>query len=374
MTAFMTPRSRTTGSLLIAGLAVIGLAACSSSSKSTAASTSSAGSTSAAGTTSAAATSPSVDASSSSAGATGAGGTVNIVAYSVPKPGYDALEAAFQKTPAGAGVTFAASYGASGTQATAVVNGQKADYVNFSVGSDMSKLVPKQVEATWNAGATKGIVSDSVVVIAVRPGNPKKITGWADLIKPGIKIVTPDPGSSGSAKWNILAAYSHVLQDGGTDAQAQDYLKSFFKNVVSKPTSGSIATSTFLNGTGDVLISYESEAIAARQKGQKLDYVVPADTFLIETPGAVTATASQAAKDFYSYVVSPAGQQIFASKGFRPAVSGVNVGTVTGAADPANPYPAVSKLETIADLGGWSAVNTKYFDKTNGIVTKIQNG
>ncbi|MBV9592327.1 MAG: substrate-binding domain-containing protein, partial [Actinobacteria bacterium] len=166
--------------------------------------------------------------SDSSAAATG--GSVNIVAYSVPKPAYDALSTGFQGTSTGKGVTFAASYGASGTQSQAVANGQKADFVNFSVGSDMTKLVPDFVDSGWDSGPTKGIISDSVVVIVVRPGNPKHITGWDDLTQPGLKIVTPDPASSGSAKWNILAAYTHVLEDGGTEDQAQDYLKKFYAN------------------------------------------------------------------------------------------------------------------------------------------------
>jgi sulfate/thiosulfate-binding protein len=300
------------------------------------------------------------------------GAHVDIVAYSVPKPAYDALEQGFNAAAQGKGAQFSASYGASGTQATAVTQGQKAGYVNFSTGGDMTKLVPKFVDAGWNTGPTKGIVSDSVVVIGVRPGNPKHITGWDDLIKSDVKIVTPDPASSGSAKWNILAAYEHVLQDGGTEEQAQAYLKKFFANVVSKPNSGSTATSTFLNGTGDVLISYESEAIGARQKGQKLDYLVPKDSFLIETPGAVTTSAPQMAKDFLAYVLSDAGQKTFASKGFRPAVSSVAPGTVQGATDPSHPYPTVDKLATISDLGGWSAVNKKYFDPSTGIVTKIE--
>ena len=300
------------------------------------------------------------------------GGKVAIVAYSVPKPAYDALETAFKATADGKGVSFSASYGASGTQSKAVASGQPADYVNFSTGSDMTKLVPNFVGSDWNSGATKGIVSDSVVVIVVRKGNPKHITGWDDLVKPGIKIVTPDPASSGSAKWNILAAYQHVISDGGTDAQAQDYLTKFFKNVVAKPASGSAATSTFTSGTGDVLISYESEAIAARVKGANIDYVVPQESVLIQTPGAVTLKASQAAKNFLAFVLSTAGQQIFAEKGFRPAVSGVTATNVPGANDPANPYPSVAKLTTIADLGGWSAVNSKFFGD-NGIVTKIEN-
>ena len=144
--------------------------------------------------------------------------TVNLVAYSVPKPAYDALATAFGRTSEGSGVKITASYGASGTQATAVTNGQKADVVNFSVGSDMAKLVPSKVAEGWDSGATKGIISDSVVVIVVRPGNPKGIKGWDDLVKPGIQIVTPDPASSGSAKWNLLAAYGSMVAGGGTDA------------------------------------------------------------------------------------------------------------------------------------------------------------
>ena len=308
----------------------------------------------------------------SSGGAAAGSKTVNIVAFSVPKPAYDSLESSFAKTDAGKGVKFSASYGPSGTQSKAVAAGQPADYVGFSLEPDMAKLVPDFVDAGWDKGSTKGIVSTSVVVIAVRPGNPKHITGWNDLIKPGIKIVTPDPASSGSAKWNILAAYTHVLADGGTDADAQAYLKKFFGNVVSKPSSGSDATATFTSGTGDVLISYENEAITARQKGEKLDYIVPDESILIQNPAAVTKKASSAAKAFLDYAESADGQKIFASKGFRP-LDNVAPGTVEGANDPSSPYPTVKKLYTIDKLGGWSKVNTEFFDDTTGIVTKIEN-
>ena len=299
------------------------------------------------------------------------GKSLHLVAYSVPKPAYDALTAAFGKTLQGKGVGWGTSYGPSGTQSKAVANGQKADYVAFSLEPDLTKLVPKFVSSSWNAGPTKGLVSDSVVVIAVRKGNPKHITGWDDLVKPGVKIVTPDPGSSGSAKWNILAAYTHVLADGGTDAQAQDYLKKFFANVVSKPSSGSNATTTFLNGTGDALISYENEAISARQKGQSLDYIVPDESVLIENPAAVTTTAPPVARDFLAFVESEAGQKIFASHGYRPVLPNLQPGTVQGANDPSNPFPQVKHLVTIASMGGWSAVNAKYFSD-GGIVPKIE--
>ncbi len=310
----------------------------------------------------------------SACGGSGSSKKINLVAYSVPKPAYDALTAAFAQTSDGKGVTFAASYGASGDQSRSVLNGQKADYVAFSLEPDLTKLVPKFVDTSWNSGATKGLVSKSVVVLVVRKGNPKKITGWADLVKPGIKIVTPDPASSGSAKWNILAAYTHVLEDGGTDAQASAYLKQFFANVAAKPESGSKATQTFLDGTGDVLVSYENEAIAARQKNEPVDYIVPTESILIENPAAVTKKAPKSATAFLNYAESDAGQKIFASKGYRSVLPNFASGTVAGANNPTDPFPTVAKLETIENLGGWSAVNTKYFDAKTGIVTKIEAG
>lgn len=358
------------GAAVIAGIAVAaGLAGCSSPSAS-GAQAGGAGSFTCPTTTSGN-WSPATAAPSAVPAAHGAGGTVNIVAYSVPKPAYAALGSAFQKTPAGAGVTFKSSYGPSGTQSKNVAGGQRADYVAFSVGSDLTKLVPSKVADGWDSGPTKGLVSDSVVVIAVRKGNPKHICGWEDLVRPGVKIVTPDPATSGSAKWNILAAYEHVILNGGTDAQARDYLSGFFRNVAVRASSGAVATTQFTSGTGDALISYEDEAIDARQAGQPLDYVVPAQSFLIENPAAVTKTASPSAKNFLDYVRSVDGQTVFARKGFRPVVAGTNPGPVEGANDPNNPFPNPQKIATIEQLGGWSAVNAKFF-ASDGIVTRIE--
>ena len=312
------------------------------------------------------------DDTTDSASGSGSNTKLSLVAYSVAKAAYDIVGPAFAATPEGKGVTFEASYGASGDQSRAVEKGLEADYVGFSLATDVSRLVKAGLVADdWDKGPTKGIVTDSVVVLVVREGNPKGIKGWDDIIKPGIQIVTPNPGSSGAARWNILGAYGQVLAGGGTDADAEAYLNSFYGNVVSQPASGREATSAFTAGTGDVLISYENEVILARQNGQKLDYVVPDNTFLIENPVAVLKNAKPQAAAFLSYVFTPAAQKLFISKGFRSPVAGVDVGTVEGANDPAKPFPEV-KTTTVADLGGWSAITAKFFDENTGIVPKIQ--
>ncbi len=252
--------------------------------------------------------------------------TLNLVAYSTPQPAYAKLIAAFQKTPAGAHVKFTQSYGASGDQANAVVAGQAADVVEFSVLTDMTKLVKKNlVAADWDSNAEHGFVTDSVVSFVVRKGNPKHIEDWSDLIKPGVKVLTPNPFSSGSARWNILGAYGAQLKAGDTDAQATDYLKALFKNVIVQDASGSKALADFVGGAGDVLLSYENEAIYAQAKGQAVDYVIPSDTLLIENPVAVTTTTKYPvqAKAFVDFLYSQAGQQIFADIGYRPTLPGV---------------------------------------------------
>ena len=305
----------------------------------------------------------------SAAAAVDAGGdvTLNLVAYSTPAPAYAELIAAFQKTPAGAQVKFTQSYGASGDQANAVVNGQQADIVEFSLQTDMEKLVKKNlVAADWNTGQYKGFVTDSVVSFVVRKGNPKHIEDWPDLIQPGLKVLTPNPFSSGSARWNILGAYGAEKKAGATDAEASDYLTKLLKNVPVQDASGAKALTDFVGGTGDVLISYENEAIYAQLKKQPVDYVIPKDTLLIQNPIAVTTTTKHPAqaKAFLDFVYSPAGQQIFADQGYRPVVAGVT--------PKAKPFPTPPGLFTIDDLGGWTAATTQFFDPANGVITKIE--
>jgi sulfate/thiosulfate-binding protein len=298
---------------------------------------------------------------------------LSIVGFAVPETANKAIAAEWKKTDDGKNVTFKTSYGASGDQSRAVVAGLKADYVHFSVSSDVTRLVDAGlVDETWDDGPNKGIVSSSIVVLAVREGNPKNIQGWDDLIKPGVQIVTPNPASSGSARWNALAAWGHIAANGGTDAQAEEFLTKLFANVVSLPSSGRDATTAFLGGTGDVLLAYENETILAAQKGERLDWVVPATTILIENPGAILKGANPKAKSWLEFVLGPVGQRQFALKGFRPIITGVDTTGVEGAKDPNNPFPAPQKLLTVAnDFGSWSALSKKFFAEKEGIIVKI---
>ncbi|HWH09595.1 MAG TPA: sulfate ABC transporter substrate-binding protein [Solirubrobacteraceae bacterium] len=306
-------------------------------------------------------------ASAVSACGSSGGGTkqVNLIAYSTPQAAYAALIPAFEATPAGKGVSFSQSYGASGDQSRAVLAGQPASVVNLSLEPDVTKLATAGlVPSTWNATPTKGFVTDSVAVIIVRKGNPKHITGWDDLVKPGIQVLTPNPFSSGSAKWNVAAAYGAELKEGKTPAQADAYLTALFHNVVSQDTSARNALQTFLAGKGDALIDYESEAIADQKKGSAISYVIPPQTILIQNPIAITTKGdTPAARAFVSYLLSPAGQAIWAANGYRPVISGV-----AGASS----FPTPPGLFTIDTLGGWTAVNKQFFDPTAGVVTKIE--
>ena len=176
--------------------------------------------------------------------------------FEAPFAAYDVAQKAFAETPAGKGVTFESSYGASGDQSRAVVSGLAADVVAFSLEPDMTRLVDKGlVDASWNAGPTKGIVTDSVVVLLVRKGNPKGIKGWDDLVKPGIKVVNPNPFISGGARWNVLAAYGAQIKAGKSEDEAKAYLESLFKNISVQPKSARDALQAFVGGEGDVALS-----------------------------------------------------------------------------------------------------------------------
>ncbi len=311
----------------------------------------------------------------SDSGSGGSGSTtLSIVGFAVPEAANKAIAAEWNKTPEGEGVKFKTSYGASGDQSRAVESGLKADYVHFSVPSDVTRLVDADLVAEdWNAGDNKGIVSTSVVVFAVREGNPLGIEDWDDLTADGIEIVTPNPASSGAARWNALAAWGQVIESGGTEEEAEQYVTDLYNNAVALPNSGRDATTAFVGGTGNVFLTYENEAILARQNGQEIDYVIPPTTLLIENPGAVLIDANPKAADWLDFVLSEGGQTQFALKGFRPLEgSGVEVDEVEGAEDPSNPFPEIETLLTVDEaFGSWSDLSSKFFDEETGIVSQI---
>lgn len=317
--------------------------------------------------------SDSTDGESESAAATsnGGGAKLSLVGYAVPKVGFDKLIPAFQATDAGTGVTFAQSYGASGDQSRKVEAGLETDVVNFSVEPDVTRLVKKGiVDEDWNSAENNnGLAFGSVVTIVVRKGNPKQIRDWDDLLKDGIEIVTPNPFSSGSAKWNLLAPYADK-SDGGKNPDAGiDFVDKLIKEHVKvQPKSGREASETFLQGTGDVLLSYENEALFIEGEGEEVEHVTPPVTFKIENPIAVLNTSKhpEQAQAFLDFNFSPEGQKLWAEAGFRPVDESV-------AAEYADKFPAPEKLWTVADLGGWGEVDAALFDPDNGSIAKIYN-
>jgi sulfate/thiosulfate transport system substrate-binding protein len=305
---------------------------------------------------------------SATAGAATPSGSVSLVAYSTPKPAYAALIKAFNATAAGKAVTFSQSYGASGSQATSVVDGLPADVVNFSLSPDMQKLVKAGiVSPTWESGPTHGLVTDSIVSFIVRKGNPKHITNWASLVKSGVSVITPNPFSSGSAKWNIMAAYGAQLALGKSKAQAEAYLTQLLKHTVAQPSSASNALQTFLSGEGDVLIDYEDDALYALHKGEPISVITPPQTILIQNPIAVTSNSANptAAKAFVAFLLSPAGQKIWGKQGYRPVLPAVAAQFK---------FPKPKKLFTITSLGGWTKVDTDFFTPGTGVVAQIEQG
>jgi len=291
---------------------------------------------------------------------------LTLVAYSTPKDAYSKVIPAFQSTGAGRDVSFTQSYGPSADQSRSVLNGLPADVVAFSLASDMTRLIkPGLVAANWNKDAYRGMVTDSVVVIGVRPGNPKHIRGWNDLTKPGVEVVTPNPFTSGGARWNVMAAYGAQLKAGRSHKQAVSYLIKLFKNVSVQDKSARESLQTFAQGKGDALLAYENEAIFAKKKGVPLQYVVPISTILIENPVAAVKTSKhiKQAKAFVKFLRTPAAQQIFGENGYRPVVKSVAKKFR---------FPRPAKLFKIDTLGGWPQVQRRFFDRQNGIMVKVE--
>ena len=293
--------------------------------------------------------------------------SLSLIGYSTPQVVYDEIVPEFQKTGAGEGVGFKSSFGASGEQSRAVEAGLKADVVTFSLEPDVTRLVDAGlVSKDWADTPSKGLVTTSLVSFIVRKGNPKHIKTWDDLLRPGVKVLTPNPFTSGAAKWNLLAAYGAKSDGGKNDKAGLDFLRELItKHVTVQDKSGREALQTFTSGTGDVLLSYEYEATTAQKKGEKVDFVTPPDTIKIENPIAVTEKAAPAAKPFVDFVLSRAGQEKFADWGYRP----VNQAVFD---EHKSKFPEPAEVFTIRDLGGWKKVNDEMFDPEKGSVAKIE--
>ncbi|HET9162040.1 MAG TPA: sulfate ABC transporter substrate-binding protein [Solirubrobacterales bacterium] len=296
------------------------------------------------------------------------GGKLDVVGYSTPESVYqESLEPAFEKTAAGKGVSFSNSFGASGDQSRAVVAGQPASVVHFSQAGDMERLVEEGelVSKDWEKQPYGGIATDSVVVLVVRKGNPKGIHSFDDLQSKDVGIVTPNPFSSGSARWNLMAVYGTAVNEGRSPDQALEAVKTVLEKTKAQPGSGSDALAAFTQGEGDVLLSYENEAIKAEKEGEDIEYVIPPSTIQIETPIAVTESAPEpAAEDFLKFLWSDEGQELWAENGYRP----VNPKLV----DPKQ-FPTPKELFKISQFGGWGKVNDEFFDSETGSVAKIES-
>ena len=292
--------------------------------------------------------------------------TLNLVAYSTPRPILTKLIEEFRKTPQGNGVNVRASYGPSSAQGHAVANGLPADGVILNTGNDINDLVDKGlVDRNWDKQSYNGVVWNSVVVFGLRNGNPKKIKGWNDLLKPGVGAVTVNPFTGGIAKWNVLAGYVAQRRLGKTDKQAVDYLRTFYKNnVVSQDSSGSNATNTFLSGKGDVLLTFESEAING-----KIPYVIPRQTMLIDVYIAAIEKSQNKPEwnAFSRFLKTYPAQKILAENGYRP----VNKQALTESRRKFPVRPGETKI-TSKLLGGWRAVDKKWFDPKRSIMQGIE--
>jgi sulfate/thiosulfate transport system substrate-binding protein len=306
--------------------------------------------------------------SSSDSSSSSGGGKLDVVGYSTPESVYqEVLEPAFEKTSAGKGISFSNSFGASGDQSRAVVAGQPASVVHFSQAGDMERLVEEGelVSKDWEKQPYGGIATDSLVVILVKKGNPLGIKSFKDLeTNEDAEVVTPNPFSSGSARWNIMAIYGSALEEGKSPDQALEAVKTVLEKTVAQPGSGRDAFSAFSQGQGNVLLTYENEAIKAEKEGEDVEYVIPSATLQIETPIAVTEKAAEpAAEDFLKFLWSDEGQELWAENGYRP----VNPKLV----DPKQ-FPTPETLFKISKFGGWGKVNDEFFDEETGSVAKIE--
>ncbi|BAZ37068.1 thiosulfate-binding protein [Calothrix sp. NIES-4101] len=292
---------------------------------------------------------------------------ITLVSYAVTKAAYDKIIPQFRsqwKKQTGQDVVIKTSYGGSGTQTRAVIDGLQADVVQLALALDTKKIEQAGlINPGWEKEApNNSIVTRSVVALETREGNPKKISNWTDLVKPGVKVITANPKTSGGARWNFLALWASVGKPGGNDAQAKNFVTQVFKNVPVLPKDAREASDAFYKkNQGDVLLNYENEVILAAQQGKTSpSYTVPQTNISIEGPVAVVDKvvdkrgSRKVSEAFVQFLYTPQAQREFARVGFRPV-------NATVAKEFQNRYPKVSKLYTVGDFGGWNAVQNKFF-------------
>jgi sulfate/thiosulfate-binding protein len=297
--------------------------------------------------------------------------TLILGGYTTPREAYDkALIPAFQKywkEKTGQDVEFQESYQGSGAQSRAIVGGFEADIAALSLEGDIDKIAEAGlITHDWKSTPNRGMVSTSIVVIAVRPGNPKNIQDWPDLAQPGLNVLTPDPKTSGGAQWNINAIYGAALRGFAGAAKddkaaAQEFLKRVLRNVSIMDRGARESITTFEKGVGDVAITYENEVLVGRQSGQTYDYVVPRSTILIENPVALVDKyvdkhgVREVAEAFVNFLWMQEAQRGYAKYGLRPVVPTAVAGEVLAQ------FPPVQDLWKVDYLGGWKKVTDEVY-------------
>jgi sulfate/thiosulfate transport system substrate-binding protein len=306
--------------------------------------------------------------SSDAEGSDGSGGTIDLVAYSTPQELYEqAIEPAFTESPDGEGVAFKNSFGSSGDQSRAVEAGLPSDFIHLPIEVDINRLIEAGLVAEDYDAGGKGSPQNSVVVFVTRPGNPEGIDSWDDLVTGEVEVITPNPFTSGGARWNLMAAYGSQIAQGKSEDEALDFVAQILENTPVQDASARDALQTFVGGKGDVLLSYENEAIQAQEAGEEVEYVVPDETILIETKAAVSEEADdpEAAQAFLDFLLSDEGQRLFAQGGYRPVKEPI-------LKQYEDKFPTPEDLFTIEEFGGWETVATEFFDPENGSIAQIE--
>ena len=292
---------------------------------------------------------------------------VTLVSFAVTKAAHDQIIPKFVeqwKKEHNQNVTFQQSYGGSGSQTRAVIDGLEADIVHLALALDTKKIEKAGlIQPGWEQDApNEAIVSKSVGAIVTREGNPKNIKTREDLAKDGVKVITANPKTSGGARWNFLAVWGAVSKTGGDEKKAEDFTTKVYKNVPVLPKDAREASDVFFKqGQGDALINYENEMILAAQNGEKLPYVIPEVNISIDNPIAVVDKnvdkhgTREVAEAFVKFLYTPEAQREFAKVGFRPVDPTVEQ-------EVASQYPKVKTLFTVKDLGGWDEIQKKFFD------------